>query len=133
VKGLDAKLKSNTKALEEAPTRLAASEAKHKEEFSTAKHTVSQAIEEARAATAEDALAKIVRRQSKREEMVAECINALSTSFGSKCFLPLRLYFPFCMNLCRPLYFMMQENRLGKFSSCMKTKLKILYLMPLGC
>jgi hypothetical protein len=38
VKGLDAKLKDNTKALEEAQTRLATSKAKHKEEVVAAKH-----------------------------------------------------------------------------------------------
>jgi hypothetical protein len=86
VKGLDAKLKANTKALEEAKTRLAASDAKHKEELVVAKQAVAQAIKEAeaRAAVVEDALAKFGQNQSKREETAAERLNALSTSFGSK-------------------------------------------------
>jgi hypothetical protein len=112
VNGLDAKLKANTKALEEAQTRLATSESKHNEEVAVAKHAASQAIKEAeaRAATMEDALAKIGQKQSKREETAAERLNALSTSFGSKCFPPLRLYFSFCMNLCCPLHLVMQQN-----------------------
>jgi hypothetical protein len=101
VKGLDAKLRANTKALEEAQTHLAASEAKHKEEVLAAKQAASHAIKEAeaRAATTEDALAKIGQEQSKHEETAAERLNPLSTSFGSKCFLPLILCFSLCINV----------------------------------
>jgi hypothetical protein len=85
-KGLYAKLKANTKALEEAKTCLVASDAKHKEEFVVARQAIAQAIKEAeaRAAVVEDALAKFGQNQSKREEIAAERLNALSTSFGSK-------------------------------------------------
>jgi hypothetical protein len=71
--GLDAKLKANNKALEEAQTRLSASEAKHKEELAAANQATAQAIKEAeaRAAAAEDALAKIGQERSKRKETVA--------------------------------------------------------------
>jgi hypothetical protein len=57
VKGLDAKLKANNKAIEEAQTCLAAAEAKHKEELATAKQAAARAVKEAeeRAAAAEDA------------------------------------------------------------------------------
>jgi predicted nucleic acid-binding Zn-ribbon protein len=101
VKGLDAKLKANTKALEEAQTHLAASEAKHKEEVVAAKQGASHAIKEAeaRASTMEDALAKIGQEQSKHEETAAKRLNPLSTSFGSNCFLPLRLCFSLCINV----------------------------------
>jgi hypothetical protein len=43
--------------------------------------------------TYQDSLAKIGQERSKREEMAAGRLNALSTSFGSKSFLPLRFHF----------------------------------------
>jgi hypothetical protein len=89
MKGLDAKLKASSKALEEAQTCLGAAEARHKEELATAKQATAQAVKEAeaRAATVEDALAKVGQKQSKHEEAVVKRLDVLSTSFGSKCFL----------------------------------------------
>jgi septal ring factor EnvC (AmiA/AmiB activator) len=65
-KGLQAKLFANTKALKDVETRLSAVEA--------------------RAAKAEKDLAKVNQRQTKREQAIVECIDALSTSFGSEYF-----------------------------------------------
>jgi hypothetical protein len=97
VKGLEAKLTSNTKALEEAQTRLAAIEVKRKEEIAAAKHAATQVIREVevRASKAEDALAKISQEQSRREEMAIARLNSLSTTFGSTCLLSLR----FCSSI----------------------------------
>jgi hypothetical protein len=75
-KWLEAKLSASNKALEEAKTRLAAAEAKRIEEV---------AAVEARAAKAEKALVETNQRQSKHKQVVVECIDTLSTSFGSKC------------------------------------------------
>jgi hypothetical protein len=60
-KGLEAKLKASSKALGEAQTRPGAAKARHKEEMATAKQVAVQAVKEAeaRAAAAEDALAKV--------------------------------------------------------------------------
>jgi chromosome segregation ATPase len=92
VKGLDAKLKANKRALKEAQTHLDASDI---EELAAAKQAAAQAVKEAeaRAATAEDALAKVGQECSKREETTAKRMNDLSTSFGSKSFQSLKLYF----------------------------------------
>jgi Skp family chaperone for outer membrane proteins len=78
-KGLEAKLTASAKALKDAQTRLAAAEAKCKKDV---------AAPEAKAAKAEKALAEANQKQSKREQAVAERIESLSTSFGSKCDLP---------------------------------------------
>jgi hypothetical protein len=82
VKGLEAKLSANTKALKEAETR-------HIEEMATAKLAATQAVkeEEERAVKAEKALAEVTQRQTKHEEAAVKRLNALSTSFGSKIFL----------------------------------------------
>jgi hypothetical protein len=95
VKGLDAKLKANKRALKEAQTCLDAFEAKHKEELVVAKQATARAVKEAeaRATTVEDALAKVGKERSKHEEIAAKRLNDLLTSFGSKSFLPLKLYF----------------------------------------
>jgi hypothetical protein len=86
VKGLEAKLTSNTKALEEAQAQLAVVETRHKEELAAAKNAASQAVKEAeaRAIKAEDALAKSTQEQSQREETAIARLNALSVAFGSK-------------------------------------------------
>jgi hypothetical protein len=99
VKGLEGKLTANTKALEEAQTRLVATEVKRKEEVAAAKHAASQAIKEAeaRASNVEDALAKSSQGQSQSKETTID--RALSTSFGSKCLLSLRFCFSICTNV----------------------------------
>jgi predicted site-specific integrase-resolvase len=74
---LEDKLSANTKALEEANTKCA-------EEVAAA-----QAVKEAeeRAFKAEKALVEVTQRQSKREEAIVKHIDALLTSFSSKCYL----------------------------------------------
>jgi hypothetical protein len=86
VEGLEAKLRANTKALEEAQAQLAAIENKHKEELADTKNVASQAVKEAdaRAVEAESALAKTAQKHSKCEEAAIDRLNALSVAFGSK-------------------------------------------------
>jgi hypothetical protein len=113
-KGLEAKLSSNTKVLKDAKTCLAATEA--------------------RAAKAEKPLAEANQRQTKHEQAAVECIDALSTSFGSEYFLVFRLCF-FCSDVNCADYdvFGIRQNKLESSTSFVKTKAKTLYLMLLAC
>jgi hypothetical protein len=79
-KGLEAKLAAKDRDLKDAQTCLVAAEVKCKKDVAAA---------EARAAKAEKALAETDQNQSQHEQSVVERIYALSTSFISKCDLPI--------------------------------------------
>jgi membrane protein involved in colicin uptake len=79
---LEAKLKTTSKALEEANKKPTT-------EVVAAMLATDQAVKdaEARAIKAKETLARVYQNQSKREEAVVKCIDDLLTSFGSKCHL----------------------------------------------
>jgi hypothetical protein len=98
-----------------------------------AKRTKEVVIAEARAIKAEKVLAEANQGQSKREQAIVKRIDALSTSFGSKCCLASDSALSYFANM-RADYdiFVMRHNKLERSSSFVMTKPKNLYSMSLS-
>jgi hypothetical protein len=126
---LESKLKVTTKALEEADKKCA-------KEVVATKLAADQVVKEgeARAIKAKKALAEVSKKQTQREEAIVKRIDDLSTSFGSEYFLAFQLGF-FCFDATCADYdvFGMQQNKLERSTSSVKTKAKTLYSMSLAC
>jgi hypothetical protein len=124
----EAKLKTTTKALEEAENKCV-------EEVDAAKLATDQAVKEAeaRAIKAKETLAEVSRKQSKCEEAVVKRIDDLLNSFGSKCHLAI-IFVVLLLSICilTVYIFVMQQSNLEKLSEYVKAHPKTFFLTPLA-
>jgi membrane protein involved in colicin uptake len=120
---LEAKLKTTTKALEEANNKRA-------EEVASAKLAADQAVKEveARAIKAKKPVAEVSQKQSKHEEAIVKCIDDLLTSFGSKCRHAV-IFVVLLLSICIPTVyiFVMQQRNLEKLSDYVKAQPKTFF------
>jgi hypothetical protein len=96
-------LKATTKALREADKKRA------KEVAATKLASDQEVMEvEARAIKAEKALAEVSKRQMQHEEVIVQWIDDLLPSIGSKCSLPIGLYYFLCFR--RPAFLLVMSS-----------------------